>query len=496
MKKNGVDMNSHNIKVYSHLQSRPMISYFSNSLARLWMCFILVFSDLVSLLLASGTALIIWSHVRSDLFLQDYLGIAFLVILFTIGYALAGLYPAIGKSPVDEFRALTVSTTIGFLLLGTISFYMHNADRFSRASFGLAWVFALVLVPMSRNLFRSLFSSIELWGEPIALIGYGNRGQQIWKFLKSNPKLGYRPVVVLDGYSTQDVPTVPLAHLKQINLTTDATIPELNGVKTAILIPDETPSEFLSEVVEGHWHKFHRLIMISDDHRGGSVWVAPHDIGGILGLEVRQNLFSDLHQVTKRFMDLSLIFISAPVWIIVFGLIAFLIRINSKGSVIYRQKRIGKNGQEFMVWKFRTMVENADQVLDKYLQKHTDLLEEWKTTQKIKNDPRITGVGRFLRRFSLDELPQILNVLSGEMSLVGPRPIVDEEIDFYKSHFHLYKKVKPGMTGLWQISGRNDITYDERVKLDEYYVRNWSAWEDIYILAMTPKAVLSGKGAY
>jgi Undecaprenyl-phosphate galactose phosphotransferase WbaP len=496
MKRNGVEMNSHHIKVYSLLHSKPALNYFSNSLARLWMGFVLVFSDLLSLLLASGTALVIWSHVRSDLILQDYLSIAFLVILFTLGYGLAGLYPAVGKSPVDEFRSLTVSTTICFLLLGTISFYMHNADRFSRASFGLAWVFALVLVPMSRNIFRSLCSSIEMWGEPVALIGYGKRGQHIWKFLKDNPKLGYRPVVVLDGYSTQDVPTIPLAHLKRSNLTAGETIHELDGVKTAILIPDETPDEFLSEVVEGQWHKFHRLIMISDDQHGSSVWVAPHDIGGILGLEVRQNLFSDLHQIIKRFMDLALIIISAPVWIIIFGLIALLIRINSKGPVIYRQKRIGKNGQEFMVWKFRTMVENADQVLDEYLLKHADLLKEWKATQKIKNDPRVTGVGRFLRRFSLDELPQILNVLKDEMSLVGPRPIVDEEIDFYKTHFHLYKKVKPGMTGLWQISGRNDTTYEERVKLDEYYVRNWSAWEDIYILAMTAKVVISGKGAY
>lgn len=496
MKKSGVELESQNIKIYSSPRSNIAISLIPNSLARLWMDFVLFFSDIISVLIACGLALILWSHVRSDLILQNYLDIAFLVFMFPLGYSLAGLYPGIGKSPVEEIRSLTISTTVVFLLLGTIVFYMHNAEQFSRASFGIGLVFALVMVPVSRNLFRSICSSLGIWGEPVALIGYEKRGQQIWQFLKDNPKLGYRPVVVLDGYSTQDVPTVPLANLKRSNLLPDSPINELDGVKTAILIPDETPDEFLSEVIEGQWHKFHRLIMISDKQSGGSVWVTPHDIGGILGLEVRQNLFSDVHQTIKRFMDLSIIFITAPIWIISFGLIAMMILINSRGSVFYRQKRIGRNGKEIMVWKFRTMVKNADQKLEDYLAKHADLREEWNASQKIKNDPRVTGVGKFLRRFSMDELPQIINVINGEMSLVGPRPIVEEEIDFYKAHFHLYKKVKPGMTGLWQISGRNDTTYQERVEFDEYYVRNWSAWVDIYILAVTIKVVLSGKGAY
>lgn len=496
MKKSWAEIESQNIKIYSQLRSKPALNFISFHLARIWMGFVLLFSDLISLLIASSLALVIWSHVRSDLILKDYLSIAFLVLMFPLSYLLTGLYPAIGKSPIEELRSLTISTTVVFLLLGTLSFYMHNAERFSRASFGIAWAFSLFMVPVSRNIFRSICSMIGLWGEPVALIGYEKRGQQIWKFLKKNPQLGYKPVVVLDGNSTQDVPTIPLAHLKRTHLLPDSPLTELDGVKTAILIPDETPDEFLSEVIEGQWHKFHRLIMISDTQNNGSVWVTPHDIGGILGLEVRQNLFSEMHQIIKRVMDLGIIIFTAPIWIIIFGLIAILILINSRGSVFYRQKRIGKYGKDIMVWKFRTMVRDADRVLEDYLAKHADLREEWKTSQKIKKDPRVTGVGKFLRRFSLDELPQIINVLKGEMSLVGPRPIVEEEIEFYKNHFHLYKKVKPGMTGLWQISGRNDTTYEERVKLDEYYVRNWSAWADIYILASTIRVVLSGKGAY
>jgi lipopolysaccharide/colanic/teichoic acid biosynthesis glycosyltransferase len=142
------------------------------------------------------------------------------------------------------------------------------------------------------------------------------------------------------------------------------------------------------------------------------------------------------------------------------------------------------------------MVPDADAVLTKYLETHPELKEEWLRDQKLRNDPRITRTGRFLRKTSLDELPQLWNVLRGEMSLVGPRPIVEAEIERYGANFALYTRVLPGLTGLWQVSGRNDTTYPERVALDSYYVRNWSVWLDLYILARTVWVVLAGKGAY
>jgi lipopolysaccharide/colanic/teichoic acid biosynthesis glycosyltransferase len=141
------------------------------------------------------------------------------------------------------------------------------------------------------------------------------------------------------------------------------------------------------------------------------------------------------------------------------------------------------------------MVPDADQVLGEYLAKSPELRREWEAKHKLQHDPRITRVGRFLRKTSLDELPQIWNVITGDLSLIGPRPIVEEEIKRYKKAFRLYEKVRPGITGLWQISGRNNTTYDQRVDLDTYYVRNWSIWFDIYILAMTPAAVIKGNGA-
>jgi lipopolysaccharide/colanic/teichoic acid biosynthesis glycosyltransferase len=142
------------------------------------------------------------------------------------------------------------------------------------------------------------------------------------------------------------------------------------------------------------------------------------------------------------------------------------------------------------------MYQNADKKFQSFLERYPELREEWEANHKLKNDPRVTRIGKFLRKFSLDEFPQLINVVKGEMSLVGPRPIVDEEIKFYGVCFKLYTYVLPGMTGLWQISGRSDMSYKSRVNLDEYYVRNWSIWLDIYVLSRTGLVVLGGKGSY
>jgi len=178
------------------------------------------------------------------------------------------------------------------------------------------------------------------------------------------------------------------------------------------------------------------------------------------------------------------------------ALIALAIRLTSKGPAFYSQQRIGKQGQLFRAWKFRTMVENADEVLRRYLEENPALRAEWEENFKLRNDPRVTAVGSFLRKTSLDELPQLWNVLKGEMSLVGPRPIVNAEIVRYGESISLLGRVKPGLSGLWQVSGRSNTTYEDRVRLDMYYIRNWSVWLDIFILAKTCAVVLKRQGAY
>ncbi|MEL6937235.1 MAG: exopolysaccharide biosynthesis polyprenyl glycosylphosphotransferase, partial [Cyanobacteria bacterium J06636_28] len=227
-----------------------------------------------------------------------------------------------------------------------------------------------------------------------------------------------------------------------------------------------------------------------------SLWVAARDLGGVLGLESRQQLLLPGPKLTKSLLDQCLTLLVGIISLPLIVLIALTIRLDSRGPIFYRQTRIGRRGRPFKAWKFRTMVPNADQVLKEYLISHPELRTNWAQDRKLKYDPRITRLGRWLRRTSLDELPQLWNVLRGEMSLVGPRPIVHDEVKLYEEKFELYTQVLPGLTGLWQVSGRNNITYQERVNLDAYYVRNWSVWLDIYILIRTVWVVLMGDGAY
>jgi Undecaprenyl-phosphate galactose phosphotransferase WbaP len=195
-------------------------------------------------------------------------------------------------------------------------------------------------------------------------------------------------------------------------------------------------------------------------------------------------------------MDLA-VTLSAGICILpLVGMIAAIIKLTSAGPIFYSQERLGRNGRKFRAWKFRSMVSNADQVLKVYLAKHPELREEWERDYKLKNDPRITRIGRFIRKTSLDELPQIWNVICGDMSLVGPRPIVQAEIAKYKETYRQYTRVTPGISGLWQVSGRNNTTYDERLAYDRYYVENWSPWMDLYILSRTIRVVLLREGAY
>lgn len=179
----------------------------------------------------------------------------------------------------------------------------------------------------------------------------------------------------------------------------------------------------------------------------------------------------------------------------VFIFIAYKIR-KDGGPAFYSHKRIGKNGKPFQCLKFRSMVINAQEVLDELLAKDAEARTEWERDFKLRNDPRITNIGKFIRKTSLDELPQLINVLKGEMSLVGPRPVIAEEQKYYGEHWEEFLSVKPGMTGLWQVSGRNDTGYDERVRLDTLYIRKWSLWKDVVILWKTIFVILNPKGAY
>ena len=447
---------------------------------------------LTSLLLA------VWLRYLWDrtLFWEVYFPLWPAIFVFSLSYALAGLYE-VGIAPPEELLRLSYATSLVFVILGAATFMYKAGADYSRGAFVFAWGLALVLVPLGRALARELFARKPWWRAAVLVLGAGKTGEAVVRALRKQPGLGLKPIALLDddpakqGREVEGLPVVGCLERA----------PEFaqKGVKYAVVAMPGVPRERLLELLEKHAERFPHLILVPDLFGFSSLWLTARDMGGgggVLGLELRQKLLLPGPRWVKRAMDLALVLLFALPMALALTLLGLLIRLDSSGSVFYAHRRIGLAARDFRAWKFRSMVKDADQLLREYLQAHPELQEEWERDRKLKNDPRVTWIGRFLRRTSLDELPQLWNVLRGEMSLVGPRPIVEEEVKRYGPLFSLYTKVRPGLTGLWQVSGRSDTTYAERVAMDAYYVRNWSPWLDLYILARTVWVVLFGKGAY
>ena len=200
--------------------------------------------------------------------------------------------------------------------------------------------------------------------------------------------------------------------------------------------------------------------------------------------------------IAKRSFDMTSAALALLIFSPLFLLIAALVKFSDPGPIFYGHRRVGHNGRYFHCLKFRTMAMNGDEILRQYLAANPEAAEEWRATRKLKNDPRVTAVGAVLRKLSLDELPQLLNIIRGEMSVVGPRPVVDEELSYYESAAAYYLSTRPGLTGLWQISGRSDLSWASTVALDRHYVENRGGALDAKIFAGTLRAVIGGKGAY
>jgi len=461
--------------------------------ARIWMSLLLLFADTIGLLLAGllgfGLRFIIAELVNPPF----YWNLLALIPIFLVVYALRGLYPAVGLSPVEELRRLSTATSVVFLVFTAFTFWIRISEYFSRLIIAFSWIFALFTVPLSRWVFRTIAVNLGLWGEPVVVVGDGPQTRRVVDFLIARMRFGLLPIVILNGENepTENPPVL------QIPVRVALSKPDLfASVRTAILIDSELPDEFQSRLLTEQGFNFQRLILITDLGWIGSLGVTPYDLEGLLGLELRQNLLDPWHQRIKRAIDILLSGFLGLLAVPIGALIALAIRLDTPGRIFYRHRRIGKSGYEITVWKFRTMVSDADRILENYLADHPELSVEWQENHKLKNDPRITRVGSFLRRTSLDEIPQLWNAMKGEMSLVGPRPIVADETEKYQAGYQLYKRVRPGITGLWQVSRRTDTSYADRVRYDEYYVRNWSIWLDIYIILRTVWVVLRGDGAY
>ncbi len=414
--------------------------------------------------------------------------------IFYILFGLRQLYPGILLSPPDALKRISQSIALGFLTLAVMIFLSKQAERYSRGIFVMALAMSLFAVPIFRTVFRHFGCRLGIWGRRTVIFGAGQTGRIVAKTLLKNPGLGLKPIAFVDddphkiGTSLQGIPIVaPLAEATELAA--------LNPGSIAVLALPSTDRARLRTIIDSYTERFRNVILIPDLFGITSLWVSAADIDGILGLDIRHKLLDPRRQLTKRAMELLFIIASLPLSLPLMGLIALAVKLDSPGPIFFKHCRIGLGGKDITIWKFRTMVQDAEARLQECL-KDPILLAQWMEQHKLPDDPRITRLGRFLRATSLDELPQLFNVVRGELSLVGPRPIVWAEAERYREGFELYKKVRPGLTGLWQVSGRSSTSYRFRVNLDTYYVRNWSVWMDIYILAKTPLAVLSRKGAF
>ncbi len=394
------------------------------------------------------------------------------LVLFVLARAMFGLYPGYGVHSAEELRRGVVSTVVVvfFVLAGSALFQFSSV--YSRAVLVLAGVIVLVGLPLVRALVKALLARTPFYGEPLWVIGASPQADALVAILEQRRVLGLR----VAGRSSS-LPERPLF------------------VRTCLVVPDPAKTHVPS-LLDGLYRRFERVWLVPDLLEVASVWVIPRDLEGHIALELRNNLVKPMNRILKRTLDLSLMLLLLPVVFPLCMVLALLIRLDSKGPTLFGHERVGRDGETFTAWKFRTMCTDSDAQLAAYLTSHPEAELEWLETRKLRHDPRVTRLGRLLRRLSLDELPQAWNVLRGDMSLVGPRPIMADELEWYGDKAHLYTRVRPGITGLWQVSGRNTLSYAERVRLDAYYVRNWSLWLDLVIMSQTVAVVLKAEGAY
>ncbi|OBW95286.1 undecaprenyl-phosphate galactose phosphotransferase WbaP [Gallibacterium salpingitidis] len=394
----------------------------------------------------------------------------------------------------EIIRTLLIFATFELAIIGFSKLF------FSRYFFGITWLITLILFPLGRFFLKKYLIKTGVYLKDTVVIGTHQNALDAYNALMSEPYLGLRIkyfVNVNDYENETDMIktlSVPIINAQQINILD--------------LVENET-TQFIIALEEHELEQLDLWLRFLSKSGCRSVSIIPTMRGiplygtdmsflfsyEVMLLRVHNNLAKLSSRIFKRTIDIIgsilLIIISSPLLILLYLLIA-----KDGGHAIYGQTRIGRNKKAFKCLKFRSMVLNSQEVLQELLRNDPAAKAEWEKDFKLKNDPRITKIGKFLRTTSLDELPQLFNVLKGEMSLVGPRPIVRSELIRYKDDVDYYLMAKPGMTGLWQVSGRNNVDYKTRVYYDAWYVKNWSIWNDIVILLKTVKIVFNKTGAY
>lgn len=412
------------------------------------------------------------------------------VPVWCVGAVLTRVVPAWGIGAVEELRRLQLLLLTVFGIAGMVVFLSQGRILPSRIVYLFSYLFGAFGIPLVRLPIKKALLRAGLWGCPAAMYGTVDQVSGVVESFREHPLLGYIPHAVFTNDLAKGESICGVLVAGALSEKTDA-------ASVAILPVALAENLSLSERFDRIFSGYQRVVLLPDIKEDVFLWALPRTLGSLIGLEISSNLLSPLARLLKRSMDLFLVLLSLPVWLPLLVGLALLIRITDRQTPFFTQHRIGKSNRPFRPLKFRTMVGNAEDVLEKALLDNPDLREEWAQSCKLRNDPRVTRMGKILRRTSLDELPQVLNVLTGQMSLVGPRPLPDYHHEQLTIAARAPRsRVLPGITGLWQISGRSDSGTAGMEKWDTYYVRNWSIWLDITILSRTFLAVIKGTGAY
>lgn len=460
------------------------------------------FSDLIALNLAlflsATTIRMFWGNI--DTFIPPYqIGYRYsaqfiLSVICTAWFWIRMRHYTYRKPFWFELKEVVKTLVVFSLLdLALIAFSKWN---FSRTVWIFTWTYALLLLPLMRAGVKHLINKSGHWKKETYIIGSGKNAREAWAALQSEEVLGYevRAFISVDDTSIEEsVSNIPVVCWKDINWNT------IDRDNTQFVVALEFEQHAARDNCLKSLAKMKcRSVSVIPTLRGVPLYgtdmsfIFSHEV---MILRVQNNLAKLSSRFMKRTFDIvvasMLLVLLAPV----FALLCYMVK-RDGGNAIYGHERIGLNGKKFKCLKLRSMVTNSQEVLTRLLAMNPDARAEWERDFKLKNDPRITAIGGFLRKTSLDELPQLWNVICGEMSLVGPRPVVEAELERYAGDVDYYLMAKPGMTGLWQVSGRNDIDYDTRVYFDSWYVKNWALWTDIAILFKTIGVVTRRNGAY
>lgn len=396
----------------------------------------------------------------------------------------------------DTMKSLFRSITIGVVVSIVLMYTGHVINDVSRLFVAFAYICMLVFIFSERFIVGKILSKTGYLTIPILLVGAGKTAELVKRSLDRMPITTYKIIGYVDDNPKSSSIAKEYSCLGAFK-DVESVIKD-TGVQTVLICAPGLESKKLVSLINRLQVLVKRVAFVPElfGLPASNITARGMMEEQAVVLRVQNNLASKSNRIIKRMFDI-VVTICGGFFILPFMLfIAVIIYLDSEGPIIYKQKRIGQNGKEFNFYKFRSMVKNADTILEEYLNTYESEKIEWQKNFKLKNDPRVTKIGRIIRKTSIDELPQLWNVLIGDMSLVGPRPLLPNEVERYNSYIEDYKLVLPGLTGVWQVSGRSDTTFEQRAIMDSWYIHNWSIWIDIVYLLKTVLAVVKSKGAY